>query len=120
MEILISISVYVLAYLFFRSSAKGMIEDIKTNFKFFPKHYIMPPRWMREHFALKKTEIPKFLFFRLLISLLHLILIPVQIIVYVILRFDPFVVYDFVLASCVYVIPDTIVFIIFSRVYKKR
>ena len=113
------VGVYVLLYFFFRNSAIGMIDEIKTNFKLFPKHYTLPPRWMRKHFKLKKSEIPKYLFFRLCVSMFFGLLTPVVCVVCLFSQFNACVVGAMVLLPCAFVIPDTVVFIIMSRIFKK-
>ena len=59
-ECLFLICVYLAAYRFFRFTAVITINDIKTNFKLFPKHYALPPRWIRKHFKLKKLKFQSF------------------------------------------------------------
>lgn len=44
------------------------IKEVKTNFKFFPRHYSMPPKWIRKLYHLKKAKIPKYLLFMLYLS----------------------------------------------------
>ena len=119
-EIIVIFIEYLLFYLFFRNSAVGMINEIRTNFKLFAKHYSMPPQWMRKHFNLKKTEIPKFLLFRLYVSMAFGILIPITSIVCLITQFNSYAVGGMMFFPCLFVILDTVVFSILSHIFKRR
>lgn len=110
---------YILAYFFFRNSALGMIDEVKINFKHFPNHYVLPPRWIRNHFKLKKSEIPKYLFFRLCVSMIFGLLAPITSIICMISQLNNLVIGILIFSPCVFVIPDTIAFIIISHAFKK-
>ena len=118
-EIIMILSLYILAYFFFRNSAIGMIDEIRTNFRFFPKHYALPPRWIRKHFNLRKEEIPKFLLFRLYVSLFFAFSAPLAILICMLSRFNTYVVGVMLFLPC-FVIPDTFVFMILAHVFKKK
>ncbi len=113
-------SVYVLFYFFYRNSTLVAIDDIRTNFKFFPKHYCLPPRMIRKHFGLKKSEIPKFLCFRLYVSLSSWVLAPISSIICVCVAFDKTVIYIMMSIPPIFVVADTITFLIMLHIYKKR
>ena len=61
----------VVIYLRFKYLAYCSLKNMRFNPSFFPKHYAMPPIWMRKHFNLKKAMVPKYIFATLYISAIH-------------------------------------------------
>ena len=120
METVMLLCICLQAYIFFRSTAKIKIDEIKTNFKYFPKQYSLPPRWMRKHFKLQKAEIPKFLLFRLYLAISYGVLAPISVIVGIITQFDSHVLRIMAFSSVLFVIPDSVVFIIMSHLFEKK
>jgi len=118
-EIVVILVQYVLFHCFFKNSAINMIDDVKTSFRFYPKHYLLPPRWIRKLYGLKKKEIPKYLLYRLYVSLAFLLLIPINIFVLLISQINPFFSSIMILMPCVYIVLDSFIFIIVSRIFKK-
>ena len=118
-ECLFLICVYLLSYRFFRITAVGTINDIKRNLKLFPKHYALPPRWIRKHFKLKKAEVPKFLLFRLYVSLACGILAFATPIIYLLSNFNAIVGGVMAFAPIIYLFPDLVVFFVLSHIFKK-
>ena len=57
-----------------RNSAIEMIKEIGTVSRYFPKHYMAPPKWMRRFFQIRQRVIPRYLCFELLLSLFYLTL----------------------------------------------
>ena len=103
-----------------RSTTKIEIEDIKTNLKYFPKHYIMPPRWIRKHFNLRKAYIPKFLLFRLYLAISFLILGPISAIICLIIKPNWYFVQAMFFTPQIFYVIDLIVFFILCHFFKKR
>ena len=109
----------LLFYYRHKNHMKLAIEDIKTNFRFFPKHYAMPPRWIRKHFNLRKNEIPKFCLFGLYVAIfdLYSILIEIPLVMIAPFAFSVWILIDlfvnFVVAMYL-LIMDTI----YQKVYK--
>lgn len=117
-ESFIVFSGYILIYFFFRNSAVGMIEEVRINFKLYPKHYVRIPRWMQNHFKIKRKEIPKYLFFRLCISLFFGILAPIVAVMCLIIQ-QQAVIGFVIFIPCLFGILDTVQFIIVSHIFKK-
>ena len=61
----------VMIYLRFKYLSYCSLKNMRFNPKFFPKHYAMPPIWMRKHFNLKKAMVPKYIFAALYLSAIH-------------------------------------------------
>ena len=119
-EISVLFAEYLLSYFFFRNSALGMIAEVRTNFRLYEKHYKLPPRWLRKHFRLKKDEIPKYLLFRLYVSISFGIMAPISIVICLASQLNSLVVGIMLFIPCVFVIPDSIVFIILSSIFKRH
>ena len=109
----------LLTYSRHKRHMKLAIEDIRINFRFFPKHYAMPPRWIRKHFNLRKKEIPKFCLFGLYVAIfdLYSILIEIPLVMIAPFAFGVWILIDifvnFVVAMYL-LIMDTI----YQKVYK--
>ena len=56
---------YLVGFSAVKSKTKRFIKHLGINFKFYPKHYILPNRLFRKIFELKKEKIPKHLYFSL-------------------------------------------------------
>ena len=106
-------------YYITRNRATFMINEIKTNFKFYPKHYSMPPKWIRKHFNLKKAEIPKFLLLRLYWAIAILAFIPATVIVCLISQLNAlvagFILTFFVAFGVLETLSSLIIFSIYKR-----
>lgn len=117
--VIILFCLYLILYLFFRNSARHAINDIRTNFRFFPKHYAHPPRWIRKHFNLRNEEIPKFLLFRLYVSLSFVLLEPIVIIVSILSLLNTYTITLLMVLPMPFVLFDTITFVILYHIYRK-
>ena len=60
-----------------------MIKEIGTVSRYFPKHYMAPPKWMRRFFQIRHRVIPRYLYFRFLLSLFYLILGPLNTVIFI-------------------------------------
>ena len=96
-----------------------MIDEIRTKFKLYPKHYSLPPSWVRKHFKLKKDPVPKYLLFRLFVAIAFGILAPISTIVCLCTGFNHMAIGIMLLAPCIFAIVDTVQFIITSHIFKK-
>lgn len=113
--------IYLLIYFFLKNSAFAMLNEVKTNFRLYPKHYSMPPKWMRKHFNLKKAEIPKYLIFRLYLSMSFLILAPIASIVCFVTVFNPKVAGALIFYPSVFIVfVDFVVFVIMFHIFKRK
>ena len=84
-------------------------NQIKTNFKYYPKHYVLPPRWLRKHYKLKKTEIPKYWLFRLYVAFVIKILSPVATLVALFSLLNSTVVSALIFFPPVILLPDLLI-----------
>lgn len=110
---------YTLLYLVIKDTTINSINKIKRNFKYYPKHYCMPSRWMRKHFKLPKREIPKFLCFRLYESAACIALIPVMFFVLLFTQFNEYVASGIIFVSAMFFLLDQIVWLILSSIFEK-
>jgi len=65
-----------------KNFAIGMIKEIGTNRKYYPKSYAIPPRWIRKIFKLEKREIAKFIRNDLVVSLFFGFLGPLNTLIF--------------------------------------
>lgn len=86
--IFIFLGIAVLSCMDCRNSAVGMIKEIGTNSRYYPKHYIIPKRWMQTLFHIKQHAIPRYLYFELLLSLFFLTLGLLNIVICIAVTFD--------------------------------
>lgn len=65
-----------------RNSAIGMIKRIGNNARHYPKGFVVPAKWIRTLFGLKKHSIiPRYLYFELIMSLIFAALCPINILI---------------------------------------
>lgn len=67
--LIISTIVSIMSALGYANLTKNADKEIRINFKFYPKHYMMPPHWLRKMFSLTKREMAKFLVLQLYFSI---------------------------------------------------
>ena len=120
MEAIAIIGFYLMAYRTYRVTAKKAIKEIKTNFKYYPKCYRKPHRWIRKHFQLGHLEIPNFIILRLYIAILFLILAPIFGILSIIPQFKVIIFNIAVLIPVIIVFSEGIVFMILWFHYKRK
>ena len=119
LEMLIIFGEYLLFCLFLRNSALNAIDDIKINFKLFSRHYSMPSRGLRKIFRLKKREIPKFLIFRLYVSLIFGILTPISSVIALILSFNEDIISIIIIFPLGYMLLDLILFLVMYHIFRR-
>lgn len=117
----ISIIISIMAALAYKNSAIRANKDIRTNFTFYPRHYMMPPRWMRKIFSLPKKEMAKFLVCQLLFSVAH-IAIGIINAALILINFSVsvFVVKCLIMFQICWVLIDAVVFLVLLRKFNKR
>ena len=117
----ISIIISIMAALAYMISSVNANKNIRTNFKFYPKRYIMPPRWMRKIFSLPKKEMPKFLFCRLLVSIAHIAIGIINAAILLInFSVSVFVVKCLIMFQMCWVLTDAVVFLVLLRKFNQR
>ena len=120
MQIFAVASFYALLYFGYRISSLNMIKEVRTNFRLFPKHYALPPRWVRKFFGLKKDEIPKYTLVRLYVALIFGIMVFISPFVCLFTSCNADVIYYMTFVPCLFVLPDLIVYIIVLHIFKKQ
>ena len=103
-----------------KNSAIGMIKYVTNNPRYYPKHYVLPARWIRVKFKLKKQLIPKYIYFEIFLSIFYAILGPLNLIISILVNFSDIIVSHLVMFHICLGIMDTIIFSIFSFIYQKR
>lgn len=72
--IIVAIITSVMCALGCRSAAVNGNKALRMNSKFFPKHYVIPPRWIRRFFSLPKEYMVKHRVVQLYFALVHIVL----------------------------------------------
>lgn len=111
----------VMGSLGYRGAALHGDKDIRTNMKFYPRHYAVPPCWMRKLFSLPKRDMAKFLIFHLYLSLIHIALAIANLVILCggFLWGGLFAVY-MIRAISFFCIIDAIVYIIFLHIFRHK
>ena len=65
---------YVAIYITLKKKVVYFIKDVGVNFKYYPKHYVLPNRFARKIFNLKKEKIPTYLYVSLWLTFLFLVI----------------------------------------------
>ena len=103
-----------------RRAATNMIKEIGTWSRYYPKQYIVPPKWMKSFFHIERRIIPRFLYFELLLSLFFLASGPINLMICIVAHYEK-VVAGFLVFSCVCLsLINTIFFLITSFFFKKK
>lgn len=110
----------VLSYMDCRNSAVGMIKEIGINSRYYPKHYIIPKRWMKNLFHIKQRAIPRYLYFELLLSLFFLILGLLNIVIFIAVGCDKSINGILIMFHFCLIIINMIFFSIMSWLFKKK
>lgn len=110
----------VLSCMACRNSTVGMIEEIGINSRYYPKHYIIPKRWMKNLFHIKQRVIPRYLYFELLVSLFFLSLGLINIVIFIAVGCEKPINGILIMFHCCLIIINTIFFSIMSLLYKKK
>ena len=101
-----------------KNSTIGMMEEVGVFPLCHPKRYIVTPNWVRKVFKIKHRFIPRYFYFRLILSLFYATLGPVNLIVLMVAGADLGGIL-LMCNVCLYLI-DVIVFIIISSIMKKK
>lgn len=114
------LGVTVLSYMNCRNSTVGMIKEIGTSSRYYPKHYIIPKRWMKNLFQIKQHVIPRYLYFELLVSLSFLILGLLNIVIFIAVGCDKSITGILIMFHICLIIGNMIFFSIMSWLFKKK
>ena len=81
-SIFMFLGIALLSGLSCKNAAIGMIGQINTVSRYYPKHYMAPGRRMKKLFKLSQRVIPRYLYFELLLSLFFFLLGPLNIVIW--------------------------------------
>lgn len=118
--IFVFLGIAVLSCMSCRNSTVGMIKEIGTNSRYYPKHYIIPKRWMKNLFHIKQCVIPRYLYFELLLSLFFLFLGLLNIVICIAVDCDMSIVGILIMFHICLIIGNMIFFSSMSLLFKKR
>ena len=111
--------VTLLASLFYRNSTLEMNKEIGIIFRFFPHQYTIPSLRIRKLYNLPKKEMHKYYVARLYFPIVHFLLATVVSIVS--LCFNVLWISNrFVIFQVLWILIDTIVFLVYSSILKKH
>lgn len=104
-----------------RSAAINGDKALRTNSKFFPKYYSIPPRWVRILFALPKRHMANFLVLQLYFSLIHIALGVINV-AFASLNFpwSKLVFGYIVMCTCIWGLLDGITYMVLLHIFKAR
>lgn len=119
--LMISLIISIMAAIGHVKSSKNADKEIRTNSKFYPMHYMIPPRWLRKMFSLTKKEMAKFLVWQLYFSIVS-IAVGIVNTVLLLINFSEsvFIVKHLIFLQICLELVDAIVFIILLRKHKRR
>lgn len=116
----IFLGISFLSFFTFRNSTVGMIERTGTNTRYYPKHYIVPQRWVKKLFGIKDRVIPKYLYRELFLSIFFAILGPINIAIYVCAGSNKDIGGWLVMLHVCLMLSNTIYFLVMSYFFSKR
>ena len=96
-----------------RKSALDNIRRIGFNSGYYPKRYVVLPRWIRKWFKIEQRMVPRFSFFELLLAMLYLVC-AVGLAIYSLVSANPFDGWQIWLIPCSFILAVTD--IIFSSI----
>lgn len=101
-----------------RNSSITAINDKCIPTRFYPKHFTEVPHFIKFIFKLKSREVPKYLYAKLLLSLIYALLCPMNIIISLCSGCSKSVVGILVLVQCFIGLIDQVVFVSIYSFYK--
>lgn len=119
--IVISIIIAVMCSLSCRSMAINGDKVVRTNSKYYPKHYAIPSRWLRRLFSLPKRDMAKYFVFHLYLSLMHIAVGIINVVILSLgLPWSTFVFGCIIMFVAIAAIIDSLGFVLFLCVFKYR
>ena len=119
--IIVAIIISVMCSLGSKSAAINGDKKLRTNSSFFPKHYTIPPRWIRKLFSLPKRYMANFLVFELYLSLIHIALGFINVVLQLLnFPWSESVCVGIVICTCIWALFDTAIYIVFMRIFSRK
>ena len=115
---IIVLVVFLFCVVGIRKSALDNIRRIGFNSGYYPKRYVVLPRWIRKRFKIEQRMIPRFSFFELLLAMLFLVC-AVGLAIYTLVSANPFDGWHMLLLPCAFIlaVTDILVSSIMTRIY---
>lgn len=120
-QLILSIAVSVMGALGAVNGAIKGDKEIRRNAPFYPKHYAIPPRWIRKIFSLPKKEMAQFFIFQLYCTFLHIAIGIVN--VFFILfnsEISAFIAYCILMLQSCWILVDSILYVVFLIKFRKK
>ena len=114
------LGISLLSSLWCRNAAMGILKEYGAYSPSYHKRYTVPARWVRSLFKIKQRYIPRYLYFELILSLFFAVLGPINLIICVIVDYNPNIVGILVMLHICLSILNVVFFSIFSFRLKKQ
>lgn len=119
--LIVSLIISIIAAIGHAKSSKNADKEIHIKSKFYPMHYMIPPRWLRKMFSLTKKEMAKFLVWQFYFSIVS-IAVGIVNVVLLLINFSGsvFIVKHLIFLQICLELIDAIVFAVLLRKFKQR
>ena len=119
--LIVSLIISIMAAIGHAKSSKNADKEIRIKSKFYPIHYMIPPRWLRKMFSLTKKEMAKFLVWQLYFSIVS-IAVGIVNVVLLLINFSGsvFIVKHLIFLQICLELIDALVFAVLLRKFKQR
>ena len=118
-SIFMFLGIALLSGLSCKNAAIGMIEQINTVSRYYPKHYMAPGRRVKKLFKLSQRVIPRYLYFELLLSLFFFLLGPLNIVIWIAFHCGKTAAAILVMVHVSLILLNLIFFLITSLLFKR-
>ncbi len=108
----------VIVFFDYKNSAIEIIKKIGINSKYYPKHYVSVNRWMKKFYKIRESQVPWYLYIRLILAIYHLFLCLICLIIFAI-SLNIELIFRIIMFQIYLDTIDTTVFIIMTFIYKK-
>ena len=118
-SIFMFLGIALLSGLSCKNAAIGMIEQINTVSRYYPKHYMAPGRRVKKLFKLSQRVIPRYLYFELLLSLFFFLLGPLNIVIWMAFHCNKNIAAILVMVHVSLILLNLVFFLITSLLFKR-
>ena len=118
-SIFMFLGIALLSGLSCKNAAIGMIGQINTVSRYYPKHYMAPGRRMKKLFKLSQRVIPRYLYFELLLSLFFFLLGPLNIVIWMAFHCGKTAAAILVMVHVCLILLNLVFFLITSLLFKR-
>lgn len=118
-HIMIFVTIAVLGRIQWGTLAVYTIDEIRTHSRYYPKAYMLTPRWVKKRCNVKQQLIPKYLYFEILLSRFYIVMCPINLIICIITKCDVNAVYILLMFQVCLTIMNLIFFVITTFIFKR-